>query len=439
MKTNRRITAVPLAVTALAMALSSCVAPPPASVPESAVPLTAPSEATIQNVDFTTSVTTDLKPFVASGETWAIKAKGKTLFAGNKAVSVESKDPSTGIKVSVINLDDGTTIGSTEIKRIAPLGESAAENPAEFGIIHHDGKDFLSVTQRGALPDRTDQDPEGFPDIQVSFVELDDPSKASTFSRKDTSTWGPAWFMPETNGIRQAVPLTDFSDSSEGSDGFYATPSGITQVDASGLDEYSTGYVLALTQGQPLVFSQHSIGGYELRVPHGWDVVKTLSDNERDPLGDMEILAMDGDFISFDYTFAVEMPYHGTYVADLKNRTITRTSDAKGNGFTVKGVRDSPDGDFLVMKDSAYNKRTGKLVSFKGNERILLGVANQDGTRAYGTRDSDHSRVLVDLTTKEIQDVESPGDEASELPAWITPKNTVVFRDRDTIAGVRTG
>lgn len=434
MKINRRLRTAPLAALSLALLLSSCSAPPPASAPESATP----TAATIQNAIFATAVTTDLKPFVAAGQTWAVKAEGKTMFAGNNAVSVENEDLSSGIKVSVVNLDDGTTTGSTEIKRIAPLGDSAVEDPAEFGIIHHEGKDFLSVTQMGALPDRTDLDPEGLPDVQVTFVELDNPSKASTFSRANASTWGPAWFMPETSGIRQMVPLINFSEFGEGSYGFYATSSGITQFEASGLDEHSTRYVIALSQDQPLVYSQHSIGGYEMRVPKGWDVLKSLSNNEKDPLGDMEILAMDGDFISFDYSFPEGRPYHGTYLVDLKSRKITRTADDKGNGFTVKGVRDSAEGDFLVMKDSAFNKRTGKLVSFKDNERILLGVSNQDGTRAYGTRNSDHARVLVDLTTKEIQDVESPGDEASELPVWITPKNTVIFRDNDVLSGVRT-
>ncbi len=40
------------------------------------------------------------------------------------------------------------------------------------------------------------------------------------------------------------------------------------------------------------------------------------------------------------------------------------------------------------MKDSAYNKAAGTVVDFKGDkgaEGLALGVANEDGTRAYGT------------------------------------------------------
>lgn len=440
MKIDRPLKAVPLAALSLVLLLSSCAAPTLVSAPGSTAPSGAPSAspsntrspATSQSADFTTVVTADLKPFVDAGKAWAIKTKGEIFFAGNKAVSVESTDLSADIKVTVVNLNDGSTVGTAAVKRIAQVGESENDFPTAFSIVRHERKDFLSVTQMGVLPTRDGLVPESVSDVQVTFLGLDDPAKISSFGQEDAYAWGED--PSSQNDIRHMVPLTGDTDGNGEPESFYATPVGITKVKGPSQN------VIALTQGEPLVQGQLGIGAYEMRVPGGWDVLNTLSGGEKDPLGEMQVLAVSGNFISFDYNFAIEKPYHGSYLVDLEHRKIHQTSsvDRKADGYTVKGLQGSLDGDFLVMKDSAYNKRTGKLVSFRGTERILLGVANKDGTRAYGTRAADQIRVLVDLTTKMIQDVENAGDETSELPDWITPENTVVFRDHDILSGVRT-
>ena len=439
MKINRLINAAPLAVVSLALLLTSCT---PAN-PAGASGVAAQPVAANQSPVFAAKVTSDLKPFIEAGQTWALQTRGETLFAGNKAVSVEGQDKSANIKVTVFNLDDGSTVGEGAVGRIAKAGEPENDYPITQGIIRHEGKDFLAVTQMGYLPSDKAPAPEDVSDAKVSFIELDNPTKVIDFEQKKTSVGFDDDDPTANRGIGQMVPLWGDTDNDGEPETYFATPAGITEAKRLPEDWIGPLNVIALSKGEPVVQGQEGIGEHELKVPGGWDVVRTIDHLEKYPLGDMEVLAVNGNYISFDYYFASLKPHHGSYLVDLETRKITQTrrEDNKEEGFTIKGVRNSVDGDFLIMKDSAYNKRTGKLVDFegsKGTERVLLGVSNQDGTRAYGTMGDDQAKVLVDLTTKRIQKVEADGEGSSELPAWITPDNTVVFNDSGILFGVRT-
>ncbi len=336
MKNNRLRYAAPGAALALALLLSSCATPGPAGEPSSGS-ATTPQVAEKPGLTFSTPVTSDLEQFVKAGQTWAVQTQGEVLFAGNKAVSVYQVDPSSEIQVTVFNLDDGSTVGTANLEPLAKAEQLEDSNPVGQVMIRHDGTDFLAVTQNGFLSSTTARGVEDETDAKVSFIELGNPANVVDFEQRNRSVSSPD-VTASVGSARQLVTLSGYLASEDKVQTFYATPDGVFEAKASAEETNSPLGVVALSQGEPVVQGEVGVMAFELKVSDGWDVVRSIDKLEKYPVGLMEVLALEGNLISFYYGFNEEEPHYGSYLVDLDTRKITQTSreGKESEGFSSR-------------------------------------------------------------------------------------------------------